>query len=131
MFQPGDVLDFNYLWHRQAEAGEETGRKVRPVCVLLAISRDPSRLYLFPLTTQQPSADRAAIAVPEIERRRTGLDAPSWIIVDEFNLTNTHSLYDFAGLTARGSFGTVFTRKVAAEALARLKRGRVNIVQRS
>ncbi|WP_244613468.1 hypothetical protein [Methylosinus sp. Ce-a6] len=42
---------------------------------------------MFPITSKQPTAGRFAVQVPEIEKRRAGLDAdlPLWIILDEFN----------------------------------------------
>jgi hypothetical protein len=131
MHQAGEVLDYNYLWKREAEAGEESGRKARPVCVLLAIGRNPSRLYLYPITTQRPAADRTAVDIPDIERRRAGLDQPSWLILDEFNRTDTDALYDFESLTPRGAFSTAFTKTIAAAALLRIAQGKVSSVRRT
>ena len=44
-------------------------------------------MVLYPITSQPPGPDRAAIELPAIEKRRLGLtDAPrSWIILDETN----------------------------------------------
>lgn len=44
-------------------------------------------LLLFPITSKQPSPDRFAFELPEIEKRRAGLDVdlPLWIVLDEFN----------------------------------------------
>jgi len=35
MLEAGDVVRFHYLWTRQAAKGEESGRKARPVCVVV------------------------------------------------------------------------------------------------
>jgi hypothetical protein len=35
MPEPGQVVRFVYLWKRQATVGEESGRKARPVCVVV------------------------------------------------------------------------------------------------
>lgn len=119
----GDVLDFHYLWHREAGGGEEAGRKARPTCLLITVGANPARLYLYPITSQQPPIDRAALAIPEIERRRGGLSGPCWIVVDEFNLTTSDALYDFESLEPRGSFSSAFVRTVAEHALARIEKG--------
>lgn len=44
-------------------------------------------LILLPITTQAPQPDRVAIEIPEIEKRRAGLDGSQhlWLILDEYN----------------------------------------------
>src|SRR6266576_1250374 len=44
-------------------------------------------LVLFPITSQAPSPNRFAAEIPEMEKRRAGLDATLrlWIILDEYN----------------------------------------------
>jgi hypothetical protein len=44
-------------------------------------------LVLFPITRQPPSSGRFAVEIPEIEKRRAGLDTTLrlWIILDEYN----------------------------------------------
>jgi hypothetical protein len=85
----GCVIRFPYLWVREAERGETEGRKPRPVAVGVRIARPKGEdlLVLFPITSQPPSSDRFAIEIPEMERRRAGLDASLrlWIILDEYN----------------------------------------------
>jgi hypothetical protein len=41
MFDKGQVVRFHYLWNRQALEGEETGRKARPVCVVVRTAANP------------------------------------------------------------------------------------------
>jgi hypothetical protein len=83
----GLVISYSYLWVRQHDAGEESGRKARPVCVALPVGAGSGDVALFPLTTQPPAADRVAIEVPETELRRLGLRSQKrcWIILDEGN----------------------------------------------
>jgi hypothetical protein len=73
----GCAILFPYLGVREAERGETEGRKSRPVAVGVRIAR-PKRddvLVLFPITSQPPSPDRFAVEIPEMEKRRAGLDA--------------------------------------------------------
>jgi hypothetical protein len=73
----GCVIRFPYLWFREAGRGETEGRKPRPVAVGVRIARPKSNdlLVLFPITSQPPSSDRFATEIPEMEKRRAGLDA--------------------------------------------------------
>ncbi|MCA0248972.1 MAG: hypothetical protein LCH93_20365 [Proteobacteria bacterium] len=130
MFKRGDIVAYHYLWSRQAEAGEETGRKARPTCLLIATRGDPQRLYLFPITTQAPHG-RAAVAIPDIERRRAGLGAPSWVIVDELNLATSDALHDVAAPKPLGSFSPAFLRSIARVAADRITQGLTKIVRRT
>ncbi|MBZ9767156.1 hypothetical protein LB526_10345 [Mesorhizobium sp. CA6] len=113
MFKPGDLLRYYYLWARQADAGEESGRNARPVCVVVRTPTTPAALFLFPLTSQQPDAIRTYIAVSEIECRRGGLDFPSWLILDEYNRVRTDEAYDLVTVKPIGSFSPAFVRKIA------------------
>jgi hypothetical protein len=85
----GCVIRFPYLWVREAERGETVGRKPRPVAVGVRIARPKGDdvLVLFPITSRPPTSDRFAAEIPEMEKRRAGLDATLrlWIILDEFN----------------------------------------------
>jgi hypothetical protein len=55
--------------------------------VRLARPKGEDLLVLFPITSQPPSSDRFAVEIPEMEKRRAGLDASLrlWIILDEYN----------------------------------------------
>ena len=79
------VIRFPYLWAREAERGETEGRKVRPAAVGARISRPKGEdvLVLFPITSQPSAPGRFAVEVPEMEKRRGGLDATIrlWIIL--------------------------------------------------
>ena len=85
----GSVIRFPYLWAREAVRGETEGRKRRPVAVGVRIPKAGGEdvLILFPITSQAPGRERFAAEVPEIEKRRAGLDIDlrPWIILDEYN----------------------------------------------
>jgi hypothetical protein len=85
----GCVIRFPYLWVREADRGETEGRKPRPVAVGVRIARANGGdvLVLFPITSQPPLPGRFAAEIPEMEKRRGGLDASLrlWIILDEYN----------------------------------------------
>ena len=85
----GAVLRFPYLWAREAAQGETEGRKPRPVAVGVRIPRpnEEDVLVLFPITSKEPSRGRFAAEIPDIEKRRAGLDSALrlWIILDEYN----------------------------------------------
>jgi len=48
----GLVISYNYLWAREYDRREESGRKVRPACVQIIIARGGSGtvVALFPIT---------------------------------------------------------------------------------
>ena len=86
--KPGDVIRFSYLWWREHEKGEESGRKYRPCVVVVAITAvadDLVRFSVAPITHALPD-DRAAIALPRRVRAHLKLDErPSWVVCDEIN----------------------------------------------
>ena len=86
--QPGDVIRFSYLWWREHEAGEESGRKYRPCVVVVAIQKvddDLVRFSVAPVTHTAPN-DRAAVELSARVKFHLHLDrAPSWVICDEIN----------------------------------------------
>jgi hypothetical protein len=114
VLKPGDIVRCYYLWARQADAGEESGRKARPVCVVVRTPVEPAALFLFPLTSQKPGHARSHLSISEIECRRGGLAYPSWLILDEYNRVKVDEAYDLAGTTAIGTFSPAFVRKIAA-----------------
>lgn len=85
----GAVIQFPYLWAREAAKGETEGRKFRPVAVGVRIpdAGGEDLLILFPITTQAPAPERFAAEIPDTEKRRAGLDGRLrlWIVLDEYN----------------------------------------------
>ena len=68
----GDVWQYEYLWHREHEAGKDNARKSRPAALASAYVGKDGRTNLFwiPITGKEPHKDRLAIEVPQIERKR-------------------------------------------------------------
>lgn len=110
MFEPFDVVEFNYLWSHQDDRKEETGRYARPVCVVVKTS---SAYFLFPITTVEPNSANGAVEIPAIERKRAGLKKRCWLISTEYNYVPHDALYDFASTQRLGSFSQAFMRKMA------------------
>jgi hypothetical protein len=86
----GAVFIYPYLWHRQAQSGETEGRKNRPVAVTLRIGRIDGleTIIVIPITSKAPHEDQLAVELPEIEKRRAGLDPNIrlWVVLDEANI---------------------------------------------
>ena len=113
MFNVGDVVRFHYLWKRQADVGEESGRKARPVCVVVRTPGVPGAVFLFAITSQAPSEDRLFLSISQMECRRAGLDFPCWIILDEYNRVELDKAFDFESTVPLGSFSPAFLKKIA------------------
>lgn len=136
--ETGLVINYHFLWARQHEHGEMSGRKARPVCVVVPLRTPAGTVVLFPLTTQPPGPDRVAIEVPETERRRLKLRGygPSWIILDEANsdvMPGTYHLepvsYDPL-VVSYGKFSDAFVQLVVRTVAAALRAGKVRLVPR-
>ena len=87
--QPGLVIRYSYLWHREALAGRDEGAKDRPCAVVLACQDEDgrTRVYALPITHSVPAAGEDAVEIPAVVKARLGLDgARSWVVVDEANL---------------------------------------------
>ena len=136
--EAGLVIPYVYLWRREHEAGEESGRKARPALVVVALTiaaSERTRVAVCPVTTQAPTADRAAVEMPPRVKTHLGLGAPrSWIICDEYNE------FDWPGvdldLTPAGdaSFGFVpnaLVEQVRTELRAARARGALKVVPRT
>lgn len=128
--RPGDIVRYYYLWAQQAATGEDSGRKARPVCVVVRTPTEPAALFLFPLTSQKPGPSRASLSVTEIECRRGGLDHPSWLILDEYNRVQVDEIYDLADVRPMGAFSSAFLRKIASSIKQTAARRRLRRVVR-
>lgn len=111
----GDVFRFHYLWGHEAARGEESGRKIRSVCLVLEID---GWLYLFPITSRKPAAgERLHEVIPETECRRIGLDPTggriSYLVLDDYNKVRNGEFYDFESLEPVGSFSPRFMKQIA------------------
>lgn len=87
--QPGLVIRYAYLWRREALEGREEAVKDRPCAILLVVKQDddPSPLvWVLPVTHAHPFDLTAAVEIPQITKRRLGLDGErSWVILSEAN----------------------------------------------
>ena len=134
MFKPtnGLVISYNYLWAREHDRHEESGRKARPACVQIIITdgEGGTVVALFPITSQPPQAERTALAIPEMEARRIGLTMPSWIIVDEWNLDDLAKSPHIADSHPIGLLSPAFMKRVRGAAADRIRARRYRSVPR-
>jgi hypothetical protein len=129
----GLVIRYVYLWARERDRGEETGRKDRPVCVQMMISDSLGQelALLFPITSQMPDPATRAVSLPEIEARRVGLRTPAWVIVEEWNeetdLRNSPSIADPMPL---GRLSKAFVLELRQAAIAAIRARQYRAVRR-
>jgi len=119
------VIMYPYLWDREHRAGEIEGRKPRETAVALRVARkdDKQALILLAITTTPPTADQDAVEVPEIEKRRTGLDMgkPVWIILDEYNYDVIGESFYLEPEPPIGQFSDAFFKPVVAAFTAKFR----------
>jgi hypothetical protein len=123
--QTGSVVTYQYLWLRESAAGQSDGRKDRPVVVGIRLSRPKSDyVYFLPITTQPPRQDTIAIEVPQIERKRAGLDVDrqQWIIMSEYNADEIPGSWTLEPDAKIGEFSKAFFQKVIKLWLVNFKR---------
>jgi hypothetical protein len=87
--EPGLVICYTYLWHREHQAGREEGRKDRPSVIVLAVERETDGVTVvtvLPITHVAPVDPAGAVEIPAAIKRHLGLDDDrSWIVVAEGN----------------------------------------------
>jgi hypothetical protein len=86
--EPGEVINYSYLWRYEYEQGRDEGVKDRPVAVVVVVQAADGidKVLVVPMTTSPPGKGQAAIEVPDAVRRQLGLRASrSWIVVSEWN----------------------------------------------
>jgi hypothetical protein len=112
----GLIIRYDFLWKREADRGEETGRKACPVCVQLLMDRSgraAEPVILLPLTTKEPYGDTIGIEVPELEARRAGLSARAWVVINSFNYdADLASSPHVAAARPLGSFSPTFAMTI-------------------
>ena len=80
----GLVINYSYLWHREAQTGAEEGRKDRPCAIVLAT--EDNRVIVAPITHQQPVEGTRAIEIPPQLKKSLGLDHErSWVVTNDVN----------------------------------------------
>ena len=87
--EPGLVISYAYLWHREHRAGREEGQKDRPSVIVLAVEREADGatiVTVLPITHSPPADPASAVEIPLPVTRHLGLDDHhSWIVVAEGN----------------------------------------------
>jgi hypothetical protein len=86
--KPGLIVRYDYLWMHEAAAGRDQG-KDRPACIVAATESlvRPRYVVLLPITHTPRSGDTVGIEIPARVKQAIGLDdAPSWVIVSEYNV---------------------------------------------
>ena len=83
--QVGEVHNYEYLFHADAQAGADESRKARPVLVIVAAA---PRVVVLPITTKGEVDGSRTIAIPAGVARAMGLPRPdeSALLVDEANI---------------------------------------------
>ena len=86
--RPGLVIRYSYLWEREALAGQEEGVKDRPCAIIVVLLREGEHpvVRVLPVTHATPLDSTTALEIPQLTKRRLGLDSErSWVILDEAN----------------------------------------------
>jgi hypothetical protein len=128
----GQVILYSYLWAREHDRGEDSGRKARPTCVMLIVAgKDGHRKpLLFPITSRPPGPSTRFVEIPETEARRAKLYTPAWVIVDEFNTDDLKTSWAIEDAEPLGQFSRKFMSRIAAEAAAAIRAGGARSVPR-
>ena len=130
----GAVLRYPYLWARQSTNGETEGRKSRPCAVILSLRADSGQteLRLCAVTTQPPHKGTRAVEIPEIEKRRAGLEGglQLWVIVDEHNVDVFEQSFYIEPHRQIGAFSSAFTKDLQAEMILALRQRNSKSVRR-
>lgn len=89
-------------------------------------------VLMVPITSRPPRDHAFALPVPDIEKRRAGLDLrlPLWIITDEANVDLPGRSFYFEPAGRIGAFGPQFTRSVQALMIEALKARKLNRTSR-
>lgn len=86
--EPGLVIPYSYLWRHEHRKGQEEGRKVRPVVIVLVVETPQGgpHVTVAPITHTPPTEAELAVELPLRVKKALGLDDErSWIVVDEVN----------------------------------------------
>ena len=121
----GDVWRYPFLWSREALQGETEGRKNRACAVALLIGNADGKaeVLLVPVTSQPSSDHPFSVEVPEMEKKRAGLDLHLrlWVICNEFNADLPADSYYFEPGGKIGSFSAPFTKTLQAVMINAIK----------
>ena len=131
--KPGDIITYPYRWARDLARGTAPeGGKDRPCCLVLAITTDQGQevMFLAAISSKAPHADQGALEIPDIERRRAGLNRypEAWIYIDELNRDEPARSWYLEPQAPIGAFSKSFLAKIAGALRERMRA--VKIVQR-
>ena len=131
----GDVFAYPFVWRHEADEGETEGRKPRPsvLAILRQRSDGQTEVLLVPITSSAAYGRKTfAVEVPEIEKRRAGLDTSvaMWVICDEFNLDLPERSFYFDAGNRIGAFSSPFIKKVQAAMIEAIKLRKAKRVSR-
>ena len=125
-FVSGTVFSYPYLWNRQALTRETEGRKDHPVVVgfRLRPKHDVERIIILHITSKMPSPDRFESEIPDIEKRRAGLDPTLrlWVILDDANDDVLEGSYYLRNQNPLGRFSKSYFVPLMQELVARRER---------
>jgi hypothetical protein len=85
---PGLVIRYSYLWHHERARGQEEGIKDRPCAIVLVTEGEAAAclVTVLPVTYAPPASLALAVELPQVTKRRLGLeDARSWVVLTEAN----------------------------------------------
>jgi hypothetical protein len=87
--EPGLVINYAYLWHKEYRAGQEEGAKDRPTVIVLCVTNEGDNatiVTVLPITHSAPLDPNWAIEIPLPVKKHLGLDDErSWIVIAEGN----------------------------------------------
>ena len=131
----GDVFLYPYLWSQDYARGIENPKN-RTSCLVFK-TKDKAgvvHLVILAISDQAPKHERDAVAVPEIELRRGGLDParPAYVHVSEFNddVLPFSTSYEPSAPTL-GRFSRSFTELIARTLAANIRAGRAKRYSRA
>jgi mRNA-degrading endonuclease toxin of MazEF toxin-antitoxin module len=85
--EPGMVINYSYLWHREHSQKMEEGRKDRPALIVLTVDKSALGMLVtvLPITHSEVRTG-AGLELPSSVKRHLGLDDHrSWVVVGEGN----------------------------------------------
>lgn len=89
--EPGLVIQYEYLWRQEHEAGHDQGSKNRPCAIVVAVTTTAgvTEVVVAPITHSEPTSPSEGIEIPSRVKQHLGLDAQrSWVVVTDLNAFN-------------------------------------------
>jgi len=131
---PGDVFHYPYLWLHDHRKGIDNP-KDRTTCLVFQTrtSAGVIHLVILAISDQEPEEPDDAMAVPEIELRRGGLNfaRKAFVHLSECNIDTlpTSTQYD-PNSRSLGRFSRSFTEQLARRLAANIRSRRTRTLQR-